>query len=165
MSIPSIYTPQFNTSSYEQVAPFLRTCGRSTPYGRTIHHTSNDYISRLKSVRAIRKYRSDGLSTLVGRSETWQFKEPSSAHCAFTKADGPSIKVEQSMTWELVLSELKPRTVCNTTHQKHTVPAQIEFGTYRWSTNTGQTARTITQGLVQFDKLSGQDRGRSDPKA
>jgi hypothetical protein len=69
------------------------------------------------------------------------------------------------MTWELVLSELKPHTVCNTTHQKHTVPAQIEFGTYGRSTNTGQTARTITQGLVQFDKLSGQDRGRSDPKA
>jgi hypothetical protein len=49
------------TSRYVQLAQFLRTRGRSVPYGRTVRRTSNDYIDRLKPVRAIRKVK-------VGRS-------------------------------------------------------------------------------------------------
>jgi hypothetical protein len=55
MSSTSIYSPQHKTSHYVQLAHVLRTRGRFTPYGRTIRRTSNDYNSRLKRVRAIRK--------------------------------------------------------------------------------------------------------------
>jgi hypothetical protein len=48
-------------SRYVQLAQLLRTRRRSAPYGRTVRRTSNDYIDRLKPVRAVRKVK-------VGRS-------------------------------------------------------------------------------------------------
>jgi hypothetical protein len=38
-----------------QLAQILRARGQSTPYGRTIRHTSNEYIDYLKPVKAVRK--------------------------------------------------------------------------------------------------------------
>jgi hypothetical protein len=53
--------PQHICSRYVQLAQLLRTCERSAPYGRTVRRTNNDYIDRLKPVRAVRKVK-------VGRS-------------------------------------------------------------------------------------------------
>jgi hypothetical protein len=57
-------TPQLICSRYVQLAQFLRTRGRSAPYGQTVRRTSNGYIDRLKPVRAVRKVK-------VGRSTHW----------------------------------------------------------------------------------------------
>jgi hypothetical protein len=56
--------PQHICSRYVQLAQFLRTRGRSAPYGRTVRRTNNDYIDRLKPVRAVRKVK-------VGWSAYW----------------------------------------------------------------------------------------------
>jgi hypothetical protein len=61
MSYTSIYSPQHIYSRYVQLAQFLRTRGRSAPYGRTVRCTSNNYIDRLKPVKVVRKVK-------VGRS-------------------------------------------------------------------------------------------------
>jgi hypothetical protein len=66
-SSPSIYSTQLKSNCYVQFAHVLRTHGRSAPQGRTVRRTYNDYFSRLKSVRAIRKARS-GLSANFGRT-------------------------------------------------------------------------------------------------
>jgi hypothetical protein len=51
--------------------------------------------------------------------------------------------------WDQVLSEQKPRTFHSTRAQKHTVPAQIHFGTRGRSTNLGRTVRVGTQRQVR----------------
>jgi hypothetical protein len=56
-------------------------------------------------------------------------------------------------------------TVRSTFDQKHTVPAQIQFGICERSADPGRTVRTITRELVQNQTLSGQDYGWSGPKA
>jgi hypothetical protein len=58
-----------------QLAQLLRTCGWSAPHGWMIRRTSNDYIDRLKPVRAVRKVKV-GRSALQGRTvwdlTTWK---------------------------------------------------------------------------------------------
>jgi hypothetical protein len=52
--------------------------------------------------------------------------------------------------WELVLSGPMPWTVRSSNAQKHTVPAQIHFGTCGRSTDFGRTVRISTQRHVQL---------------
>jgi hypothetical protein len=54
-SSTSIYSPQHIHSRYVQLAQFMCTRRRSASYGQTVHRTSNDYIDRLKPIRAVRK--------------------------------------------------------------------------------------------------------------
>jgi hypothetical protein len=65
MSSTLIYSPELKHSRYVQLAQVLRMRGRSTPHGRTIRCTSNDYKDRLKFVSAVRKVK-PGLPTLLG---------------------------------------------------------------------------------------------------
>jgi hypothetical protein len=51
----------------------------------------------------------------------------SSDYIEITHANCPPYKAGRSVTWESVLSGLRPRTVRNTNTQKHTVPAQINL--------------------------------------
>jgi hypothetical protein len=69
MRTTSIYSPQHKASRYVQLAHILRTRGRSAPYGRTVHCTSNSYNSHLKHVSAVRK------------SQAWMVRQP--------RLDGP----------------------------------------------------------------------------
>jgi hypothetical protein len=77
MSSTSIYSPQHIHSRYVQLAQLLRPRGLSAPYGRTVLHTSNGYIDRLKPVRTVKKVK-DGRSALLGRTvrdlATWNNK-------------------------------------------------------------------------------------------
>jgi hypothetical protein len=44
MSSPSIYSTPLKSNRYVQFAHFLRTRGRSAPYGRTVRRTHNNYF-------------------------------------------------------------------------------------------------------------------------
>jgi hypothetical protein len=66
-SSTSIYSPQHIHRRYVQLAQLLRTHERSAPRGRTVRRTSNDYIDRLKPVKAIRKVKA-GQSAYQGRT-------------------------------------------------------------------------------------------------
>jgi hypothetical protein len=66
----------------------------------------------------------------------------SSDYVEITHANCPPYKVGRSATCELVLSELRPRTVCSTSAQKHTVPAQTNLAPMDGPpTSAGQSAQ------------------------
>jgi hypothetical protein len=125
MSSPSIYSPLHISNRYVQLAQLLRTRGWSAPLGWMVRRTCNDYISCLKYVRAVRK------SEVQTVRQPWpdcpkpgNMEHQSSDHDELTHSDCPPYKAGRSVTWELVLSGLRPRTVRSTSAQKHTVPAQ-----------------------------------------
>jgi hypothetical protein len=106
----------------------------------------------------------NGPLTPVGWFETYNSKHPSTDQAFITGG----LSTHQGRTvchWKSVLPELKPQIVRSTNHQKHTVPAQIHFGTCGWSADPGRTVHTTTQGHVQFGYFSSQDCGQSSPKA
>ena len=120
----------------------------------------------MKYVRAVRKSKVRTVcQPWLDHPKPGNMEHQSSDHDELTHADCPPYTAGRSVTWELVLSGLRPRTVHSTNTQKHTVPAQIQFGSCGRSADLDQIVRTRTHGQVQLWTLSGQGCGRSGPKA